>query len=168
MFRKEGDEYFQFEGSGMVGKSSYTKRSLLKGEGEQAQDIINTMLRKFISIREPGHEYYYHMFLSGVLSITSGDDLVVKSQIEQGDGNPDIIIDNRSSREAVILELKKADGKDISKLKNAAETSLEQIRKNNYDRDLKERNYRKIVNYGISFYGKECLVIKMPDETASS
>ena len=57
-----------------------------------------------------------------------------------------LIIDNRSSREAVILELKKADGKDISKLKNAAETSLEQIRKNNYDRDLKERNYRKIVN----------------------
>ena len=36
MFRKKGDEYFQFEGSGMVGKSSYTKRSLLKGEGEQA------------------------------------------------------------------------------------------------------------------------------------
>ena len=62
-------------------------------------------------------------------SITSGDNLVVKSQIEQGDGNPDIIIDNRSSREAVILELKKADGKDISKLKNAAETALEQIRK---------------------------------------
>ena len=88
--------------------------------------------------------------------------------LQQGDGNPDIIIDNRSSREAVILELNKADGKDISKLKNAAETALEQIRKNNYDRDLKERNYRKIVNYGISFYGKECLVIKMPDETASS
>jgi len=37
------------------------------------------------------------MFLSGVLSINSGDDLVVKSQIEQGDGYPDIIIDNRSS-----------------------------------------------------------------------
>ena len=35
MFRKKGDEYFQFEGSGMVGKSSYTKRSLLKGKGEQ-------------------------------------------------------------------------------------------------------------------------------------
>ena len=52
MFRKKGDEYFQFEGSGMVGKSSYTKRSLLKGEGEQAQDIINTILRKFISIRD--------------------------------------------------------------------------------------------------------------------
>ena len=96
MFRKKGDEYFQFEGSGMVGKSSYTKRSLLKGEkgeGEQAQDIINTILRKFISIRDPGHEYYYHMFLSGVLSINSGDDLVVKSQIEQGDGYPDIIIE---------------------------------------------------------------------------
>ena len=52
MFRKKGDEDFQFEGSGMVGKSSYTKRSLLKGEGEQAQDIINTILRKFISIRD--------------------------------------------------------------------------------------------------------------------
>lgn len=53
MFRKKGDEYFQFEGSGMVGKSSYTKRSLLKGEGEQAQDIINTMLRKFIRSEIP-------------------------------------------------------------------------------------------------------------------
>lgn len=37
----------------MVGKSSYTKRSLLKGEGEQAQDIINTMLRKFIRSEIP-------------------------------------------------------------------------------------------------------------------
>ena len=129
MFRKKGDEYFQFEGSGMVGKSSYTKRSLLKGEGEQAQDIINTMLRKFISIREPGHEYYYHMFLSGVLSITSGDNLVVKSQIEQGDGNPDIIIDNRSSREAVILELIRQTEKIYQNFKTRLKRHLNRLEK---------------------------------------
>lgn len=128
---------------------------------------MNNMLRKFISVRDPEHEYYYHMFLSGVLSITSDDDLDVKSQIEQGYGYPDIIIDNLRRREAVILELKKADGRELSKLKSAAGTALEQIRNKNYDREFKEREYRRIIRFGVSFYGKECLVLKMPDASIS-
>ncbi|MBQ8977550.1 MAG: AAA family ATPase [Succinivibrionaceae bacterium] len=148
-------------------KAVILRDALLNGDCEQAQNIMNNMLRKFISVRDPGHEYYYHMFLSGVLSITSDDDLDVKSQIEQGDGYPDIIIDNLMRREAVILELKKADGREISKLKSAAGTALEQIRNKNYDREFKEREYRRIIRFGVSFYGKECLVLKMPDASIS-
>ena len=148
-------------------KAVILRDALLNGDSEQAQIIMNNMLRKFISVRDTGHEYYYHMFLSGVLSITSDDDLDVKSQIEQGDGYPDIIIDNLMRREAVILELKKADGREISKLKSAAGTALEQIRNKNYDREFKEREYRRIIQFGVSFYGKECLVLKMPDASIS-
>ena len=124
---------------------------------------MNAMLRRFISVRDTSHEYYYHMFLSGALSMTSEEDIDVISQIEKGDGCPDIVIDNERNREAVILELKKSDGRKYAQLEKWANDALDQIRTNAYDRDFKDRKYRKITCFGISFFGKECLALKMPD-----
>ena len=147
-------------------KAMTLRDTLLSGDTEQAQDIMNAMLRRFISARDTSHGYYYHMFLSGVLSITSAEDIDVISQIEEGDGYPDIIIDNTRNREAVILELKKADGKKYSQLEKWAEEALDQIKTHDYDRDFRDRKYRKIFSFGISFFGKECLALKMPDDSA--
>ncbi len=147
-------------------KAMTLRDALLSGDTEQAQDIMNAMMRRFISVRDTSHEYYYHMFLSGVLSMTSDEDIDVVSQIEKGDGYPDIIIDNTRNREAVILELKKSDGKKYAQLEKWAEEALDQIRTHDYDRDFRDRKYRKIFSFGISFFGKECLALKMPDDSA--
>ena len=166
-FSEKTETIFSESNPEWLEKAMTLRDALLSGDTEQAQDIMNTMLRRFISVRDTSHEYYYHMFLSGVLSMTSDEDIDVISQIEKGDGYPDIVIDNERNREAVILELKKSDGRKYSQLEKWAEDALDQIRTHNYDRDFRDRKYRKICSFGISFFGKECLALKMPDDTAS-
>ncbi len=165
-FSEKAETIFSEGNPEWLEKAMTLRDTLLSGDTEQAQDIMNAMLRRFISVRDTSHEYYYHMFLSGVLSITSAEDIDVISQIEEGDGYPDIIIDNTRNREAVILELKKADGKKYSQLEKWAEEALDQIKTHDYDRDFRDRKYRKIFSFGISFFGKECLALKMPDDSA--
>ncbi|MEE3423303.1 MAG: AAA family ATPase [Succinimonas sp.] len=166
-FSEKTETIFSESNPEWLEKAMTLRDALLSGDTEQAQDIMNAMLRRFISVRDTSHEYYYHMFLSGVLSMTSDEDIDVISQIEKGDGYPDIVIDNERNREAVILELKKSDGRKYSQLEKWAEDALDQIRTHNYDRDFRDRKYRKICSFGISFFGKECLALKMPDDTAS-
>uniref|UniRef100_UPI00386964A8 AAA family ATPase n=1 Tax=Succinimonas sp. TaxID=1936151 RepID=UPI00386964A8 len=166
-FSEKADAIFSESNPEWLEKAMTLRDALLGGDTAQAQDIMNAMLRRFISVRDTSHEYYYHMFLSGVLSMTAEENIDVISQIEKGDGYPDIVIDNKRNREAVILELKKSDGQKFSQLKKWADDALEQIRTNAYDRDFKDRKYLKICNFGISFFGKECLALKMPDDSAA-
>ncbi len=166
-FSEKADTIFSESNPEWLEKAMTLRDALLSGDTDQAQDIMNAMLRRFISVRDTSHEYYYHMFLSGVLSMTAEENIDVISQIEKGDGYPDIVIDNKRNREAVILELKKSDGQKFSQLKKWAEDALDQIRTNAYDGDFKDREYLKICNFGISFFGKECLALKMPDDSAA-
>ena len=166
-FSEKADTIFSEGNPEWLEKAMTLRDALLSGDTDQAQDIMNAMLRRFISVRDTSHEYYYHMFLSGVLSMTAEENIDVISQIEKGDGYPDIVIDNKRNKEAVILELKKSDGQKFSQLKKWAEDALDQIRTNAYDRDFKDRKYLKICNFGISFFGKECLALKMPDDSAA-
>ncbi|WP_406038739.1 AAA family ATPase [Succinimonas sp.] len=166
-FSDKADTIFSESNPEWLEKAMTLRDALLGGDTAQAQDIMNAMLRRFISVRDTSHEYYYHMFLSGVLSMTAEENIDVISQIEKGDGYPDIVIDNKRNKEAVILELKKSDGQKFSQLKKWAEDALDQIRTNAYDRDFKDRKYLKICNFGISFFGKECLALKMPDDSAA-
>jgi hypothetical protein len=166
-FSEKADTIFSESNPEWLEKAMTLRDALLSGDTDQAQDIMNAMLRRFISVRDTSHEYYYHMFLSGVISMTAEENIDVISQIEKGDGYPDIVIDNKRNREAVILELKKSDGQKFSQLKKWAEDALDQIRTNAYDGDFKDRKYLKICNFGISFFGKECLALKMPDDSAA-
>ena len=162
-FAEKAEMIFSKSNPEWLEKAMTLRDALLSGDADQAQDIMNAMLRSFISVRDTSHEYYYHMFLSGALSMTSEEDIDVISQIEKGDGYPDIVIDNERNREAVILKLKKSDGRKYAQLERWANDALDQIRTNAYDRDFKDRKYRKITCFGISFFGKECLALKMPD-----
>ena len=149
-------------------KAVTLRDALLGGDTDLAQDIMNAMLRRFISVRDTSYEYYYHMFLSGALSLTADESVDVISQTEMGDGYPDIIIDNTRNREEVLLELKKAAGNKFSQLEKRAEAALEQIRSHDYGRDFRERKYRRIFSFGVSFFGKECLVLRLPDNAAGN
>ncbi len=163
-FAEKAETIFSKSNPEWLEKAMTLRDALLSGDADQAQDIMNAMLRRFISVRDTSHEYYYHMFLSGALSMTSEEDIDVISQIEKGDGCPDIVIDNERNREAVILELKKSDRRKYAQPERLANDALDQIRTNAYDRDFKDRKYRKITCFGISFFGKECLALKMPDD----
>ena len=46
--------------------------ALLGGDTDQVQDIMNAMLRRFISVQELGSKVFYHDFMTKALGITAG------------------------------------------------------------------------------------------------
>ena len=81
---------------------------LLENKAEESQELITTMLKEFLSIRNSGSELYYHGFMTGVLGLACAvKGLTYHEEAESGDGFSDIILDSFDTETACILELKK-------------------------------------------------------------
>ncbi len=115
------------------------------------------MLMTFISFRDSSYESYYHGFMTGVLSMVTTADLTLKSNQESGNGYSDIILTDGSGS-AVILEFKKCETQTPRSLNKTCEEALEQIRRNQYEFNLKQDDHTEILMYGIAFHGKKCTV----------
>lgn len=85
-------------------------------------------------------------------------DYIIKSNRESGDGKKDIFITNPEEDIAVIIELKVADR--LKDLDSKCKEALKQIDNKNYDIELIEEGYEKIIKYGISFFKKKCRIFK--------
>lgn len=118
------------------------------------QKELNGVLKKCISY----HDYYenfYHGILTGILSGT--DEYIVKSNRESGNGRSDLFAKPVSVFDrAFIIEIKIA--KTPGELDRMADEALEQIIDKRYDEELRADGYDNITHYGISFFGKDCLV----------
>ena len=128
--------------------------ALVKGEEEKANDILNGVLERSISYYD-NQESFYHGFLTGLFS----DGYKVESNKESGNGRFDVcVLSKRLRKPAVIIECKHSITE--KELVKDARVGAEQIVKKNYKQDIEERGYYPIVAYGISFYKKQCYVIK--------
>lgn len=107
------------------------------------------------------HDYaesFYHAFLVGLLS---NDIYKVESNYENGLGRSDIVVKDSRQRRAVIIEVKVSEtGNDLEVL---CDVALKQIKTKRYSEKIKADGYRKVVEYGITFYKKDCLVKKGED-----
>lgn len=56
----------------------------------------------------------------------------------------------------MVLELKYS--KTENALDKECDDALQQIEDKNYDQELREKGYTKILKYGITFYHKKCRV----------
>lgn len=102
-------------------------------------------------------ENYYHGFLAGLLKAIGKYEVV--SNRESGNGRPDIIMKSPSLRgKAFVMELKVAPS--FQEMAQAGEEAVRQAVKQNYCAELEKEGYSDILLYGISFYKKECLVVK--------
>ena len=137
--------------------------ALFAGEPGNAQNIITSMLMTFIGFRDTAYESYYHGFMTGVLSMITAKDIVIKSNQESGNGYSDIILTKKEGKIAVILEFKKSDDDRFITQDKVCNDALEQIEKNQYDFHLKQNGCTEILKYGIAFYGKGCTV-KMAEQ----
>ena len=118
------------------------------------EEELADMLLETISFND-AYENFYHGFVTGVLSNMKG--YLIKSNRESGKGRSDIIIKAVSRRgAAVILELKVA--KNFDELESKADEALKQIEEKKYEEDIRRDGYKNIIKYGISFFGKDCLV----------
>ncbi len=128
--------------------------ALISSDVLRFEELLGDWLDESISYYD-GKESYYHGFLSGVLSGLKG--YTVKSNRESGLGRPAILIlERRRHQLAIIIEIKVAP--KFGQLAVKCDEALRQIEERNYEAELVEDCYQKIVKYGIAFYQKSCMV----------
>lgn len=128
--------------------------ALIRQDPAALEQELTELLMKTISFND-AYESFYHGFIAGVLSGMDG--YTVKSNREGGRGRSDLYIKPVTRKKpAYVIEFKIA-GK-FSEMEAKAEDALEQIEDRNYCQELFDDGYGTVICYGISFFGKDCLV----------
>lgn len=152
--------------------------AIINGDAEIFQKELRKLLRETISFND-AYENFYHGFVVGVLMNMS--DYIIKSnykeaprqenevgfhtkldtsqsvQCQGGTGRSDVYIKSPSVLEkAVIIEFKVAD--NIKQLDAKCNEAIGQIKLKEYDMDLRNEGYEDIIQYGIAFYKKDCMI----------
>ncbi|MCD8100355.1 MAG: ATP-binding protein [Oscillospiraceae bacterium] len=130
------------------------------GDTEAIEDYLNKWLSASISIRDKQSkspaENFYHGILLAMLG-SRGREWKVKSNIESGDGYPDITVTRNEDNYGFIIELKYAS--NVNALTESAERALAQIDEKNYEQRLLDEGITDIKKYGIAFFNKKCRVL---------
>lgn len=128
--------------------------SIRTGNCEQIEKFINDQLEASISYYDSA-ESFYHGYMFGILSGMNGCEL--HSNREQGDGRPDLMLTPFSPKQpAVIIELKRADR--FTQMEKMCDLALQQIEEKRYAQELESEGYHQILEYGICFCRKHCMV----------
>ena len=144
-------------------KLSMLVTALEKGDSETLTQVLDDyILSNFSSfdVPESEPEKSYHLFMLGLLVVLHGT-YEVKSNKESGYGRYDImLIPCDLKKPGIIIEFKKVSRTLKETLQGAAQKALKQIHEKRYELELKVRNVRSVVAYGIAFEGKQLLVLK--------
>ena len=134
--------------------------AMLASDASTMEHALTEYMGKTISIRDSFaksiRENFYHGLLIGILG--SQGAWKATSNKESGDGFSDILIEVNEDdlRIGMVLELKYS--KTENALDKECDDALQQIEDKNYDQELREKGYTKILKYGITFYHKKCRV----------
>ena len=132
---------------------------LVNGNYEKFRLEIRELLKNVISFRDLKEENSYHLFVIGLVSIMS-ENYLVKSNVESGDGIPDLVLKPKNkTKKAFIFEFKYSRAKDSKNLKRTARSALKQINDRNYSKGLKYEGYKEIVKIGMGFRKKDVEVV---------
>ena len=145
-----------FDESIRIADKSVLLKAVLEGDNKTFELEVNRWLLKSISYHD-GYENFYHGFLVGLLEYS--DEYLVESNRESGTGRNDIVVKNVLTQDiAVVIEIKTVGkGETLDQMCDAA---LQQIEDRQYESDLVNEGYGKIIKYGIAFAGKRCKVKK--------
>lgn len=128
--------------------------ALVNKDVEIFEEEMNAVLLETISFND-AYENFYHGFVAGILS--GMKDYRVKSNREGGNGRSDLFIKPPTRRKpAFVIEFKVADR--FEQLADKAEEALRQIEDRRYVEELKNDGYQTIIQYGISFFRKDCMI----------
>lgn len=114
---------------------------------EKLSEQLSDYLFRTISYNDYS-EAYYHAFLAGLFS---SSEYTVKSNMESGNGRPDLLIMDMKRMRLAVFEFKIA--KDISELEETTQNAIEQIKTNEYGEDLSY--FKEIHRYAIVFVKKK-------------
>ena len=129
-------------------------RNLKDGKIEEFAEGLEEEILSSLSYFDTGRdEKYYKIFLIGIF-ITLSNDYIRLSERETGTGRADLILEPKNKENpAYIFEFKVAE--DEKELENYAVEGFYQIKKKQYDVELKNRGINEIIYVGLAFHRKE-------------
>ena len=129
-------------------------RELVDGDAKKVNLLLNDMLLRSISYFD-NQESFYHGFLVGLLN-----DYEVVSNRESGNGRFDVcVLPENILGTVVLIECKHSISEDD--LIDDAKEGARQIVEKKYLEEHRFKKYENAVGYGISFYKKQCYVVKV-------
>lgn len=128
-------------------------QELVDGDAKKVNLLLNDILFRSISYFD-NQESFYHGFLVGLLN-----DYEVVSNKESGNGGFDVcVLPENILGTVVLIECKHSISEDD--LIDDAKEGARQIVEKKYLEEHKFKKYEKAIGYGISFYKKQCYVVK--------
>ena len=129
-------------------------QEFVDGDAKKVNLLLNDILLRSISYFD-NQESFYHGFLVGLLN-----DYEVVSNRESGNGRFDVcVLPENILGTVVLIECKYSISEDD--LIDDAKEGARQIVEQKYLEEHKFKKYEKAIGYGISFYKKQCYVVKV-------
>lgn len=129
-------------------------QELVDGDAKKVNLLLNDILLRSISYFD-NQESFYHGFLVGLLN-----DYEVVSNKESGNGRFDVcVLPENILGTVVLIECKYSISEDD--LIDDAKEGARQIVEQKYLEEHKFKKYENAIGYGISFYKKQCYVVKL-------
>ena len=135
-------------------KKNELYQELVDGDAKKVNLLLNDILLRSISYFD-NQESFYHGFLVGLLN-----DYEVVSNKESGNGRFDVcVLPENILGTIVLIECKHSISED--NLIDDAKEGARQIVEKKYLEEHKFKKYENVIGYGISFYKKQCYVVKL-------
>ena len=135
-------------------KKNELYQELVDGDAKKVNLLLNDILLRSISYFD-NQESFYHGFLVGLLN-----DYEVVSNRESGNGRFDVcVLPENILGTVVLIECKHSISEDD--LIDGAKEGARQIVEKKYLEEHRFKKYENAVGYGISFYKKQCYVVKL-------
>lgn len=135
-------------------KKNELYQELVDGDAKKVNLLLNDILLRSISYFD-NQESFYHGFLVGLLN-----DYEVVSNKESGKGRFDVcVLPENILGTIVLIECKHSISED--NLIDDAKEGARQIVEQKYLEEHKFKKYENVIGYGISFYKKQCYVVKV-------
>lgn len=129
-------------------------QEFVDGDAKKVNLLLNDILLRSISYFD-NQESFYHGFLVGLLN-----DYEVVSNKESGNGRFDVcVLPENILGTVVLIECKHSISEDD--LIDDAKEGARQIVEQKYLEEHRFKKYEKAIGYGISFYKKQCYVVKV-------
>lgn len=129
-------------------------QEFVDGDAKKVNLLLNDILLRSISYFD-NQESFYHGFLVGLLN-----DYEAVSNRESGNGRFDVcVLPENILGTVVLIECKHSISEDD--LIDDAKEGARQIVEQKYLEEHKFKKYENVIGYGISFYKKQCYVVKV-------
>lgn len=134
-------------------------KAVLEEDLANMKGYITQLLKKSISTFDSAESFYHGFLLSLLLDM---EDYEVKSNREEGNGRPDIVLyPNTEDLPVVVFEVKAC--KTFKEMQTGLKKALTQIGDKDYIGGIMADGYEKVIAYGICFCKKSCVVEKYGD-----